>query len=368
MAQGWLRLVADDVVGARQVLAQAAPGALHAGRCGSPCGRSPGWRGAGFALGDWDEAAPDAERAVSLLEESGHGVVAAARAVRSGDGAGRSRGVGSGRGACAGRGGSTGRLRAHGRDGAGWRAPQVPAARGDHEGVLRALTPCGRADRAARCGRARLLAVAGPLRDALVSADGWTRRSVPGAARGEGSGARPRLDDCSAGAGCADGWRPPAERCLPPRPRSSERWPRWSPWGCRSSSHWWNWPTGRCCDEEDSAGWRPSACRRPGNGSWGCGRGPTSSAVSGSWRRAGLAPAKRSELRPLPADRPGAGGGTPGGDGDEQPAGGVGVVRQHQDGAVPPHPHLRETRGQLPCRARCSVPRQRDGRPTRRQE
>ena len=68
-------------------------------RSASRCGRTSWLARAEFALGAWDEAAADAERAVSLLEESGHGVVAAAGAVRGGDGAGGPRRMGRGGGA-----------------------------------------------------------------------------------------------------------------------------------------------------------------------------------------------------------------------------------------------------------------------------
>jgi DNA-binding CsgD family transcriptional regulator len=95
---------------------------------------------AGFAQGDWDEAALDAERAVSLLEESGHGWLRplarfAAVAVPAARGEWMA-------------------AEEHARAAvarpddyelmvvtAGLARAQVPAARGDHEGVLQALTP-----------------------------------------------------------------------------------------------------------------------------------------------------------------------------------------------------------------------------------
>jgi ATP/maltotriose-dependent transcriptional regulator MalT len=140
MAQGWLRLVADDVVGARQVLAQAAPGALHAGLVRIAVWSYVWLARAGFALGDWDAAALDAQRAVSLLEESGHGwfrPLARFAAVT----------VPAARGEWA---AAEEHARAAGaRPGdyelmvvtGGLARAQVPAARGDHEGVLQALTP-----------------------------------------------------------------------------------------------------------------------------------------------------------------------------------------------------------------------------------
>ncbi|HYI16934.1 MAG TPA: LuxR C-terminal-related transcriptional regulator, partial [Thermomicrobiales bacterium] len=72
MAYGWLRLVTDDVLGARTVLGQAAAAALRAGSVRIAVWAYVWSAHAGFAVGAWDEAAADAERAVSLLEETGH--------------------------------------------------------------------------------------------------------------------------------------------------------------------------------------------------------------------------------------------------------------------------------------------------------
>ncbi len=72
MAYGWLRLVSDDVVGARTALGQTAAAALHAGSVRIAVWAYVWLANAGFAVGAWDEAAADAERAVSLLEETGH--------------------------------------------------------------------------------------------------------------------------------------------------------------------------------------------------------------------------------------------------------------------------------------------------------
>jgi ATP/maltotriose-dependent transcriptional regulator MalT len=72
MAYGWLRLVTDDVVGARTVLGHSAATALRAGSVRIAVWAYVWLAHAGFAVGAWDEAAADAERAVSLLEETGH--------------------------------------------------------------------------------------------------------------------------------------------------------------------------------------------------------------------------------------------------------------------------------------------------------
>ena len=71
MAHGWLRLVRGDVVGARASLAMTAPAALRAGSVRIAVWSFSWLAYAEFVLGAWDEAAADAERAVSLLDESG---------------------------------------------------------------------------------------------------------------------------------------------------------------------------------------------------------------------------------------------------------------------------------------------------------
>lgn len=140
MAQGWLRLVADDPAGAHDILVQAAPAALHAGSVRIAVWSYVWLARAGFELGRWDEAAADAERAVSLLEESGHEwlrplvrwVAALVPAARGGWTAAEE----------------------HAREAvvrsgdyelmvvaAGLARAQVPQARGDHDGVLRVLEP-----------------------------------------------------------------------------------------------------------------------------------------------------------------------------------------------------------------------------------
>jgi ATP/maltotriose-dependent transcriptional regulator MalT len=72
MAHSWLRLVADDVEGARSALATAALAALQSGSVRIAVWSYMWLARAGFMAGAWDAAAADAERAVSLLDESGH--------------------------------------------------------------------------------------------------------------------------------------------------------------------------------------------------------------------------------------------------------------------------------------------------------
>ncbi len=140
MAQGWLSLVADDVVTARTLLARAAPAALRAGSVRIAVWSFVWLARAGFAVGAWDEAAADAERAVSLLEESGHEWLRPlARCAAVLVPAARGEWVAAQEHAAA----------AVARPGdyelmvvaAGVAEALVPAARGDHEGVLRALEP-----------------------------------------------------------------------------------------------------------------------------------------------------------------------------------------------------------------------------------
>ena len=72
MAHGWLLLVDGDIVGARAELMETAPAALSRGSV-----RIALWAYAwlaitDYAIGSWDDAAANADRAVALLGESGH--------------------------------------------------------------------------------------------------------------------------------------------------------------------------------------------------------------------------------------------------------------------------------------------------------
>ena len=87
------------MIGARASLAMTAPAALRAGSVRIAVWSFSWLAYAEFVVGAWDEAAADAERAVSLLDESGHGVAAAAGPLRGGAGARRAWRVGGGRGA-----------------------------------------------------------------------------------------------------------------------------------------------------------------------------------------------------------------------------------------------------------------------------
>jgi DNA-binding CsgD family transcriptional regulator len=72
MAHGWLLLVSDDLAGARATLAETAPAARRLGSIRIAVWAYVWLSRADFLLGNWDDAAVHAERAVSLLEDSGH--------------------------------------------------------------------------------------------------------------------------------------------------------------------------------------------------------------------------------------------------------------------------------------------------------
>jgi DNA-binding CsgD family transcriptional regulator len=139
----WLALAADDPRGARTALADAghAPGGHGSVRVAA---WSFVWLSrAGFASGAWDEAVEDAERAVSLLEESGQEwlrPLARWAAVS----------VPAARGEWETAEGHALAAAAQGGDyelmvvAAGLARAQLAVARGDHAGVLRALEPVRR--------------------------------------------------------------------------------------------------------------------------------------------------------------------------------------------------------------------------------
>ena len=140
MAQGWLFLVADDLVTARALLARAAPAALRAGSVRIAVWSYVWLARAEFVVGAWDEAAAAAERAVSLLEESGHEWLRPlARCVAVLVPAARGEWVAAQEhaGAAVARSGDYELMVVA----SGMAGALVPAARGDHEGVLRALEP-----------------------------------------------------------------------------------------------------------------------------------------------------------------------------------------------------------------------------------
>ena len=73
----------------------------------------------------------------------------------------------------------------------------------------------------------------------------------------------------------------------------------------------------------------------------------------------GLDPRQTQRIRPQPAHRTGIGGRRVGRHRHEQPRSRHRTIRQHQNRPIPPHPHLRQTRHQLPLRTRRTIPRPR---------
>ena len=140
MAQGWLSLIAEDFVTARTLLARAAPAALRAGSVRIAVWSYVWLARVEFALGAWDEAGAAAERAVSLLEESGHEwlrPLARCMAVLVPAARGEWAAAEEHAGAAVARSGDYELMVVA----AGLAGAKVAAARGDHEGVLRALGP-----------------------------------------------------------------------------------------------------------------------------------------------------------------------------------------------------------------------------------
>ena len=72
MAKSWLQLVVDDLDGVPQTLADLAPTQLRNGSVRIAVWAYVWLSRAHYLLGEWDDATAAAERAVSLLEETGH--------------------------------------------------------------------------------------------------------------------------------------------------------------------------------------------------------------------------------------------------------------------------------------------------------
>ena len=72
MAHGWLLLADDDIIAARAELMETAPAALARGSIRISLWAYSWLALTDYLLGNWDEAVLDAERAVTLLGESGH--------------------------------------------------------------------------------------------------------------------------------------------------------------------------------------------------------------------------------------------------------------------------------------------------------
>jgi DNA-binding CsgD family transcriptional regulator len=72
MAHGWLKLADGDVIGARAELMETAPAALGRGTVRISLWAYTWLAITDYAIGSWDEAVLNAERAVALLGDSGH--------------------------------------------------------------------------------------------------------------------------------------------------------------------------------------------------------------------------------------------------------------------------------------------------------
>jgi DNA-binding CsgD family transcriptional regulator len=142
-ADGWLSLVVDDPAGALGALAEVGHGSCRQGSVRIAVWSFVWLSRAGFASGAWDEAAADAERAVSMLEESGQEWLRPlARWAAVSVPAARGEWEAAERHALA--------AAAQGGDyelmvvAAGLARTQLATARGDHGAVLRALEPIRR--------------------------------------------------------------------------------------------------------------------------------------------------------------------------------------------------------------------------------
>ena len=140
MANGWLRLAVDDIVGARAQLAEAAPTALRQESNRVALYAYAWLTRAHYYTGSWDEAVVDAERALALLVDTEHEWLRPLVRWAAG-------GVPAARGEWA-VAEEHARLAASPGDdyefmiaAAGLAEAQLATARGDHDAVLRALTP-----------------------------------------------------------------------------------------------------------------------------------------------------------------------------------------------------------------------------------
>ncbi|MBV9922577.1 MAG: AAA family ATPase [Pseudonocardia sp.] len=140
MANGWLRLATDDIEGARRLLEEAAPAALRRGSYRVAVYAFSWLARARYYCGDWDRAVVDADRAVTLLDDTQHEWLRPL--VRW-----SAIGVPAARGDWATASEHARLAHAHGGNheimiaGCGLARAQLLAARGDHHGVVRVLEP-----------------------------------------------------------------------------------------------------------------------------------------------------------------------------------------------------------------------------------
>ena len=284
MAKSWLQLVVDDLDGIPQTLAEVARDQLGGGSVRIAVWAHV-WRSrALFLLGDWDDAAASAERAVSLLEETGHDLLRPlARWVAVS--------VPTGRGEWAAAEAHAERAVADRGDyelmivAAALAAAEPAWARGDHEGVLGALAPV----RAIQPRQGSTNPASG--RGSISTPTRWSASG--GSATPRSSSLRTRRWPRSAGAarpsrgwhGCAGVWKRRPGGWTPPRPRSGMASTSSTPTSstecrCRSSERCSSWPMGRCCGAAAAGERRPPSWTTPASASTPSAPVPTSSAAT----------------------------------------------------------------------------------------
>ena len=251
----WLRIVGDEIEDARDGLAAAAATELRLGALEIGVVHLNVLARAHFEIGAWDEAAAVAERALapaSQLEDVSARVFVwwAATLVPAARGDWEAADEFARR-AAAEPTDAPDRVVA-----VGIAHALVAAARGDAEAVLRALAP-GARDRAVRRGRrARVLALAAPLRQrARLDRPARRRRAVPRPPRAARGGPRARAPRSRGSRSCAAGWRPRAATARRPPRRSRTRWTRSSRWSGRTTS--------RTCSSRTASSFAAKAAAAP---------------------------------------------------------------------------------------------------------
>ena len=184
-ARGWLRLVTDDVEGARRDLEEEADAAMRLGSFGVAAYALGHLGRADYAAGAWDDAVVHAERGLAIAVEFEHPILrslcalaAVAVPAARGDWDVAERHVGE----AAARAGDY----EHSLVAAGLAAAQLATAQGDQRRRARGARPAGGDDGVRGTRRAGVLGVAGPLRRRARRAGGSTpprTSSRPGGAR-----------------------------------------------------------------------------------------------------------------------------------------------------------------------------------------
>ena len=361
MAYGWLRLVTDDVVGARTMLAQTAAAALQAGSVRIAVWAFVWSAHAGFAVGAWDEAAADADRAVSLLEETGHEwlrPLARCAAVLVPAARGEWTTAEEHARAAAARPGDYELMVVA----AALAQAHLAAARSDHDAVLRALEPVLLITPRDGVDEPGFWPWQGLYADALVNAGRLTEADEflrphedLAAARRRGSTVA-RLARVRGKLEAAQGHLAAAEDGVPAR-TDRDRAPAHAvpagPAGTRLR------PGAAPRGATPRSGPPTTSSPRPIRRAAGP---PLPRTLRTRTRRLRTGPRQTQRLRPQPADRARISRRPTRRPRHGQPTSGLRTLRQHQNRPIPPHPHLRQTRHQHPRRTRRPIPRQRQQR------